>query len=132
MMPMIPKILIAVAAGGALGALARYGLTSWIYRWAPDSFPWGTFAVNMVGSLFLGIVLGLFDGAVPETPWRAFLTIGLAGAFTTFSTFSYENVLLLQDREYARAVLYMGGSVAGAVSALLLGLVVAGLLVQRS
>lgn len=129
---MIPKILLAVAAGGALGALSRLGLTNWVSRWAPGEFPWGTFVVNVIGSLFLGVVLGLVDSTAPESSWRAFLTVGLAGAFTTFSTFSYESVLLIQDREYVRAALYTSGSVVVAISALLLGLALAGLVVQRS
>jgi len=129
---MIPKILLAVAAGGALGALSRFGLTVWVSRWAPGAFPWATFVVNVIGSLFLGMVLGLMDSAAPVSLWRAFLTVGLAGAFTTFSAFSYESVVLIQDRAYVRAALYMSGSVVVAISALLLGLALAGLVVQRS
>lgn len=131
-MTRIPVILLSIAAGGAAGALARYGLSLWVGRWAPASFPWGTFIVNVAGCLFLGMVLRLLEGAAVTSAWRAFLTVGVAGAFTTFSTFSQENVLLLQEREYVRAALYMSGSVILGIGALLLGLAVAGVLVQRT
>ena len=126
----IPKILFAIAAGGAVGALARFGLSAWIGRWAP-AFPWGTFVVNVTGCLFLGLVLRLLEGTGRATVWHAFLAVGVAGAFTTFSTFSHENVLLLQEREYVRAAVYMSGSVVLGICALLLGLALAGLLMPR-
>lgn len=131
-MTQIPTILLCIAAGGAAGAVARFGLSLWVSRWAPMSFPWGTFIVNVTGCLFLGAVLRLLEGTGPASAWRAFLTVGLAGAFTTFSTFSHENVLLLQEREYVRAAAYMSGSVVVGICALLLGLAVAGLLVPRT
>jgi CrcB protein len=87
--------------------------------------------VNVAGCLFLGVVLRLLEGTAPDSAWRAFLTVGVAGGFTTFSMFSHENVLLLQDREYGRALLYMSGSVVLGIGALLLGLALAGLIVQR-
>lgn len=127
----ILKILFATAAGGAVGALARLGLSSWIGRWAPG-FPWGTFVVNVTGCLFLGVVLRLLEGPERATAWHAFLAVGVAGAFTTFSTFSHENVLMLQEREYVRAALYMSGSVVLGICALLLGLALAGLVVSRT
>jgi fluoride exporter len=130
-MTQIPKILLAIAAGGALGALGRSGLSVWVGRWAPPTFPWGTLIVNVTGSLFLGVVLRLLDGMAATSAWRAFLTVGVAGAFTTFSTFSLENVQLLQEREYGRAALYMSSSVVLGICALLLGLALADQLVQR-
>lgn len=128
MKPAPLELVLLIAAGGALGALARFGATAAIGRWAPETFPWGTFLVNVSGSLLLGVLVGL-----PASTGRlhAFAAIGAAGAFTTFSTFSYESVLLLQAGSYGRAAVYMGGSVILATGALLLGLTVAGVLAQR-
>jgi fluoride exporter len=128
---MIARVLIAVAAGGAVGALARWGLSAWIGRWAPVSFPWATLAVNAAGCLFLGMVLRVVEGSAPGAAWRVFLTVGVAGGFTTFSTFSHESLLLLQERAYVRAALYMSGSMVLGICGLLLGLVIADELVRR-
>lgn len=121
-----------MAAGGALGAVLRFVVTVWVNRYAPASFPWGTFVVNVAGCLFLGLVLRWLGDSALTSAWRAFLTVGIAGAFTTFSTFSHENLLLLQDREYVRAGLYMGGSVLVGILALMLGLALASLFLQRA
>ncbi|HEX2168618.1 MAG TPA: fluoride efflux transporter CrcB [Longimicrobiales bacterium] len=131
-MPQIAKVVMAVAAGGAVGALGRFGLSFWASRWAPPTFPWGTLIVNVAGCLFLGAMLRLLEGTVPGSAWRAFLIVGVAGGFTTFSTFSHENILLLQEREYGRAALYMSGSVVLGICALLLGIALAGQLAQRT
>lgn len=128
---MIPRLVIAVAAGGAVGALARYGVSAWIGRSAPLSFPWGTFVVNVGGCLFLGVVLRLLEGTAPGGAWRIFLTVGVAGGFTTFSTFSHESVMLLQERAYGRAALYMSGSMMLGILALLAGLAIANELMRR-
>jgi len=128
---MIPRLVIAVAAGGAVGALARYGLSTWIGHSASLSFPWGTFLVNVVGCLFPGVVLRLLEGTVPGGTWRVFLTLGVAGGFTTFSTFGHESVMLLQERTYGRAALYMSGSMVLGILALLAGLAIANELLRR-
>jgi CrcB protein len=114
-------LLASVAVGGALGAVARYVATEWIHARAGLSFPWGTLAVNLTGSLLLGIAYGSFESlAVPPT-LRPALTVGFLGAFTTFSTFSYETVVLLQNGQAGRALAYVGGSVAAGLLAVVLG-----------
>jgi fluoride exporter len=107
-----PMLLLSIFAGGALGALARYGLAGWIYARLGSDFPWGTLAVNLLGSLLLGVLLPLLDMQAPLTAVRGFLTVGCLGAFTTFSTFAYEAVMLVQDGEHGRALVYAVGSVA--------------------
>ncbi|HEX6938900.1 MAG TPA: fluoride efflux transporter CrcB [Longimicrobiales bacterium] len=109
-------LLVAVAVGGALGALARLGLAGWVQGWAGPSFPWGTLAVNAAGSLLLGLALRLLEGIAAPPEARAFVTVGFLGAFTTFSTFSYEAVALCLSGEWVRAAAYAFGSLfAGAV-----------------
>lgn len=115
-------LLIAlVAVGGAVGALARFGMAGWVQSRA-GAFPWGTLAVNVLGSFLLGFLLRyLQDVAVPPE-WRLALTVGLLGAFTTFSTFSYEVVALVQTGDWQRAGAYVVGSVALAVVAVFAGI----------
>jgi CrcB protein len=115
-----------VALGSGLGGVARLLLGGWIQnRWGP-SFPLGTLVVNVTGSLLLGLLLRY----ALETPAigadaRALLTTGLCGGYTTFSTFSYETVRLLEDGEYRRAALYIGLSVGLALIAMACGMVLA-------
>ncbi len=117
--------LAYVALGGALGALARYGISGWVYDRMGESFPWGTLVVNLVGCLALGLVIRWLQVSAvsPEVP--PFLTIGVLGAFTTFSTFSYETVALLQEGQWLRAGLYMGGSVVLGLIAMVAGMALA-------
>jgi CrcB protein len=92
--------LFSVAAGGALGAVLRYAVSGWSYRIFPGVFPWGTLAVNLLGSLVIGILWGLFEDAMVSQSARLFLLPGILGAFTTFSTFSLESFHLIRDGEY--------------------------------
>lgn len=88
---------------------------------AGSSFPWGTFTVNIVGSFALGFVIRVLHASMATSELRGFLTIGLLGAFTTFSTFSYEAMMLVQDGEWARAGGYLFGSVAAGLAAVVAG-----------
>lgn len=115
--------LLYIAAGGLLGTLARYGLQGWIQtRSGVGGFPVGTLVINLAGSFALGFVIRFATGSTVVSPeMRAALTIGFCGAFTTMSTFSYESVRLLGDGEYTWAALYMGGTIAGCVGAVIGG-----------
>lgn len=113
--------VVYVALGGAVGAAARYGITGWVHRWAPATFPWGTLAVNVTGSLLLGLAYRYLEATTVSPETRQFVTIGLLGAFTTFSTFSYEAMALLQDGEWPRALAYVLGSVLVGLAAVFVG-----------
>lgn len=119
-----------MAFGGALGAVARYGLSGWIYERFSDAFPWGTMTVNVVGSLALGFAVVYFENSLASPELRKAVAIGLLGSFTTFSTFAYESVALLQDGEWARAGGYVLGSVLLASLAVAVGLALATVLVR--
>ena len=120
---MIP---LYIAAGGALGAVARYALGGWVHRWAGGGFPWGTFVINVLGSLLIGFALRTLE-ALPASPeLRALATIGLLGGFTTFSTYTYETVAMLRDGDWWRAAAYSLGSLAVGVAAVGVGLAAAG------
>jgi CrcB protein len=90
--------ILAVAAGGALGAVTRYLASGWVARSAQSVFPFGTLAVNVTGALVLGAIMGsAASGRFLLSPTtRTFLTIGILGGYTTFSTFSYETIEALR------------------------------------
>jgi len=115
-----------VALGGVVGCVARYWLSGVVQRLGDHGFPSGTLAVNIVGSLIIGIVmtLSLERGLVDER-LRILLTTGFCGGFTTMSTFSYENFALLQDGEHLLAFANTGVTFAACLGAVWLGSVVA-------
>ena len=116
-------MLAYIALGGILGTVARYGLQGWIQtRAGATTFPVGTLTINLMGSLVLGFVLRYATGSTVISPEvRGALTIGFCGAFTTMSTFSYEAMTLLRDSQYWHAGLYMGGTILGCLTAVIVG-----------
>lgn len=122
--------VLMVAAGGALGAVSRYLATGWVQGLTGGVFPWGTFLVNVAGSLALGFTLVWLQATVSSTELRQFIAFGFLASFTTFSTFSYEAVALLRDREWWQAGGYVVGSVALSLLAVVIGMAVASALVQ--
>lgn len=119
------QTLLAVAAGGAIGASARYLLSREVARWFGSGFPWGTLAVNVLGAAAMGLLIGLFARVWPvQDPWRAFLTTGILGGFTTFSAFSLDAMTLIERGDYATAALYVVASVVLSIAAVAIGLAV--------
>ena len=117
--------LFIVAAGGALGAVARYGVGVWAFRLFPTaSWPWATLAVNVVGGLLMGLLAGwlAFRGGAGGESLRLFAAVGVLGGFTTFSSFSLDTALLVERGEMGLAALYVGGSVAISLAAVFGGL----------
>lgn len=116
-------IWMAVAAGGALGAMARHGVSRLSFHLLGPNFPWGTLAANVTGSFVMGLVIVWLASREPNSPaLRAFLTVGLLGAFTTFSTFSLDVVTLYRDRTLMIAGAYLFASVILSILGLLSGL----------
>ena len=116
---------LIVGLGGAFGAIARYYATDWVRILAGDAFPWGTFAVNTVGSFALGFIMVWLQSMSPSAQTRHFIAIGFLGSFTTFSTFSYEAVSLARAGEVWRAGGYAAGSVAMGVLGVIAGAMLA-------
>lgn len=117
------KLILAVAMGGAIGAVGRHFVTRQFMQFFGTGFPWGTLAVNLVGSLVLGVLV-----EVMALRWsvglegRAFLITGVLGAFTTFSTFSLDVAILYERGDLYLAAGYAAASVALAFAGLFLGL----------
>lgn len=109
--------LALVMLGAAVGAPSRWGVDRYLQRRHPSLFPWGTFAVNMLGSFLLGVVLG----AAAPASLAALLGTGFCGGFTTFSTFSFEAVRLTEEGHSRHAALYVGASLVVGLGAATLG-----------
>ena len=121
------RLVAAVAAGGALGSVARYLLGAVIQDRAATALPLGTLVINVTGSLLLGFLMRLgLDTSAFSPEMRFFLTTGFCGGYTTFSTFSYETVRLLEDGEYGTASVYIASSVLLSILACVIGMGVAG------
>ena len=120
------RLVWYVALGSGLGGVARLLLGGWIQNRFGPSFPIGTLVINVTGSLLLGFLLryALETPAVGSDA-RALLTTGLCGGYTTFSTFGYETVRLLEDGEYRRAAIYTALSVGLVLIAVASGMVLA-------
>ena len=115
--------ILAIAAGGAVGAVLRFLMSNGIYGLLGRGFPYGTLAVNVLGSLLMGFLYILLLERVSTGPeLRAALLVGLLGAFTTFSTFSIETLNLIEQADYMKALINMVASVAACVLAAWLGL----------
>ena len=116
------KAILWVGLGGSLGAIARYLLGGWIAARLGASFPYGTFAINVAGSGVLGLILGAFESRVPPAPLPLAVTIGFLGAFTTFSTFTYETTRLIEAGSLLPAMVNVAASVIAGLIAVMVGL----------
>lgn len=104
--------LLAVALGGALGAVSRYGFGALAVATLGTRFPWSSFGVNVIGSLAIGVAAVLIgDRLLAGELWRPLFVVGFLGAFTTFSAFSLDALLLLQQGNYNSAFAYVAASV---------------------
>jgi CrcB protein len=118
--------LLAIAGGGAIGALLRYWVSNATYGLTGSAFPYGTLLVNVAGSLIMGFLyIWLLERMLAGSALRAFLLIGLLGAFTTFSTFSVETLNLMESGQLMRAATNAVLSVVLCVGAAALGVAVA-------
>lgn len=98
--------VMAIMAGGALGAVSRYGVSIGIHAWLGRAFPYGTLAVNVLGSVLAGLLVTLFLERLATSPeWRGAVLIGFLGSFTTFSTFAVETVSLAENGNAAGALM---------------------------
>jgi fluoride exporter len=120
---------LLIGVGGFLGANARYLVAGWITERLGIAFPYGTLIINVSGSFILGFFLeSISDRLFLHPNWRLFFAIGFLGAYTTFSTFSFESLVLLQEGSYFLASANMVGSVVLGLIAALAGMIISRLL----
>lgn len=119
---MIKNILI-VGLGGGIGSVTRYLTQRWVYALYPHHFPWGTFAVNVIGCLLIGLFWGLsFRSFDSNEQWKLFLMVGVCGGFTTFSAFTLEGIGLMREQRLGLFFLYTGASLILGLLATYLGM----------
>lgn len=106
------KEIMVIGVGGFIGAVLRYWVSGWVQRLMASPFPYGTLAVNGFGSFCLGLLAGLAEQSIIPPEWRIFVGIGVLGAFTTFSTFSYETLMLMRTGSFTGAFLNIAISIA--------------------
>jgi CrcB protein len=110
---------LAIAAGGAAGAVLRHFLNNAVTGMAGGDFPWGILAINILGSLAMGLMVGFFaQFHDPGQTVKAFLTVGVLGGFTTFSSFSLDAVMLFERGAIIQAAAYVGASLIVSLAAL--------------
>lgn len=118
--------MLVIAGGGAIGAVLRYWMSNGVYALLGRGFPYGTLAVNVLGSLIMGFLyIWLLERTLSGSALRAFLLIGLLGAFTTFSTFSIETLNLMEAGQYIRAALNTMLSIVLCIGAASMGVMMA-------
>lgn len=117
---------ILIGLGGALGAMARYGLQNIIQLRTGLLFPLGTLIVNLIGCFFIGFVMELAEIRSELNPQiRLFLTVGLLGGFTTFSAFGYESLIMMRTMEFYYPIVYILTSLVGGLAFVFLGQILA-------
>jgi CrcB protein len=123
------KEFFVVFLGGGVGSALRYWLSGSVYRFVQPTFPYGTLVVNISGCFLIGFLMAVFEERFVVQPLlRLFLTLGILGGFTTFSTFSYETVELLREGSMLSGLLNVLFSLGGCLTATLLGNVLGRLL----
>ena len=119
--------LLLIGLGGAIGAVSRHLFGQWTLRVIGPEWPYGTFGVNVIGGLIMGLFIGWLAGAgrADANILRSFVAVGVLGGFTTFSAFSLDVVVMIERKAYAGALGYALASVIASVVALFVGLLIA-------
>jgi|SRR5688572_27626553 fluoride exporter len=118
------KLILAIGTGSFIGGILRYLISQFMLVRFPSAFPFGTFSVNIIGCLLIGVVFGLTEKGSLPSEWKLFLATGLLGGFTTFSAFSNETVTLLRDGQIGYALAYVASSVLLGLLATFIGIIV--------
>lgn len=119
------KTLLLIGSGSFIGGIFRYLLSKYVQNSLIAAFPYGTLVVNITGCLLIGIIYGLSErGNIISSDWKIFLTVGICGGFTTFSTFANESLFLLKEGNIIQFALYAGLSVFLGVAAAGLGFII--------
>lgn len=119
------KTLLLVGSGGFIGSALRYLVQVNAEKILNSTFPIGTMFVNIVGSFVIGIIYAFAEkGNLMSPEWRVFLAVGICGGFTTFSTFTMDNLNLMKDNSIFQLLFYTGGSLFIGIAAVYLGIII--------
>ncbi len=121
--------IVLITLGGALGSNVRYWLGGWIAAYANSEFPWGTFAINVSGSLVIGAYLAASQRLGWPLEWKLLIAVGVLGGYTTFSTFSWETLELMSQGAWELSLAYAFGSLAASLLGCYVGITLARTLV---
>ncbi len=120
----MPLTLLLVGLGGAVGSICRYLLNVGATKALGPGFPYGTLGANVIGGMLMGVLVGVLAlrGGADQEKWRLLIGVGVLGGFTTFSSFSLETALMIEQRRLEIAAFYVLTSVAAAIGGLFVGL----------
>ena len=117
------RTIFIVGTGGFIGSVLRYLVQVFVEKGLTSTFPWGTFVANIAGSFIIGIVYALAEkGNLMNAEWRMFLAVGICGGFTTFSSFAYNNLIMLKEGVFGQFLWNIGGSLFFGLLAVYLGM----------
>jgi CrcB protein len=118
------RTILLVGSGGFIGSVMRYMVQYYMEKSLTSTFPWGTIIANIAGSFIIGIVFALAEkGNLMNAEWRIFLAVGICGGFTTFSSFAYNNLTMLNERAWGSLLLNIGGNLFLGILAVYLGII---------
>jgi CrcB protein len=118
------QTILLVGSGGFIGSVMRYMVQYYMEKSLTSTFPWGTIIANIAGSFIIGIVFALAEkGNLMNVEWRIFLAVGICGGFTTFSSFAYNNLTMLNERAWGSLLLNIGGNLFLGILAVYLGII---------
>jgi len=118
------RTILIIGSGGFIGSVMRYLVQVFVEKGLSSTFPWGTFIANIAGSFIIGVVFALAQkGNVLSAEWRMFLAVGICGGFTTFSSFAYNNLMMLKEGVYGQFIWNVGGSLFFGLLAVYLGMI---------
>jgi|SRR5680860_401407 len=118
------RTLLIVGSGGFIGSVMRYLVQIFVEKGMATTFPWGTFVANIAGSFIIGIVFAFAEkGNLMNAEWRLFFAVGICGGFTTFSSFAYNNLIMIKENSIGYLLFNIGGSLFAGILAVYLGII---------
>lgn len=116
------RTILLVGSGGFIGSVMRYLVQYYVEKGLSSTFPWGTMNANITGSFIIGLIFALAEkGNLMNAEWRIFLAVGVCGGFTTFSSFAYNNFIMINENSFFPMLLNIGGNLILGIAAVYVG-----------